>query len=74
MKEIPEVTGYRHKEMTDQTMTETTNVESKDGGDREVTTVDVKTQTTDNQSHDVGTESLNVKNDKVIADSLVDGY
>ena len=47
--------------MTDQTVTETTDIESKDGGDREVTPVDDKTQTTDSQSHDVGTESLNVK-------------
>ena len=37
-----------------------------------MTPVDVKTQTTDSQSHDVGTESLNEKNDKGIADSLVE--
>ena len=59
VKEIPEVTRYRHKEMTDQTVTETTDVESEDGGDGKVTPVD--TQTTDSQSHDVGTESLNAK-------------
>ena len=35
-----------------------------------MTPVDVATQTTDSQSHDVGTESLNVRDDKGIADSL----
>ena len=35
-------------------------------------TVDVDTRTTDSQSHDVGTESLNVKDNKGIADSLVE--
>ena len=37
-----------------------------------MTPVDVNTQTTDSQSHDVGAESLIVKNDKGIADSLVE--
>ena len=35
-----------------------------------MTPVDVTTRTTDSQSHDIGTESLNVRNDKGIADSL----
>ena len=35
-----------------------------------MTPVDVVTQTTDSQSHDVGTESLNVRDDKGIADGL----
>ena len=51
-------------------MTETADVESEDGGDRKVIPVDVATQTTDSQSHDVGTESLNVGDDKGKADSL----
>ena len=72
VKEKPEVTGYRHKGTTDQTETETTDVESKDGGDREVTPVKVGKQTTDSQRHDAGTESLNVKDDKGIANSLVE--
>ena len=72
MKEKPEVTGYRHKVRTDQTETETTDVESEDGGDREVTPVKVDKRTTDSQRHDVETESLNVKDDKGIADSLVE--
>ena len=53
-------------------MTETTDAESQDCGNREVTPVDVATRTTDSQSHDVGSESLNVRNDKGIADSLVE--
>ena len=53
-------------------MTETTDVESEDSGDREVTPVEVNRQTTDSQSNDVGTKSLNVKDDKEIADSLVE--
>ena len=53
-------------------MTETTDVESEDSGDREVTPVDVATRTNDIQSHDVGTESLNVRDDKGITDSLVE--
>ena len=72
VKEKPEVTGYRHKGTTDQTVTETTDVESEDSGDREVTPVEVATRTNDSQSHDVGTESLNVRDDKGIADSLVE--
>ena len=43
MKEKPEVTGYRHRGTTDQTVTETADVESEDSGDREVTPVDVAT-------------------------------
>ena len=70
VKEKPEVTGYRHRGTTDQTVTETADVESEDSGDREMTPVDVATQTTDSQSHDVGTESVDVRNDKGIADSL----
>ena len=35
-------------------MTKTTDVESEDGGDMEVTPVDVATQTADSQGHDVG--------------------
>ena len=57
MKEKPEVTGYRHKGTTDQTVTETTDVESEDSEDREVTPVKVDKQTTDSQRHDAGTES-----------------
>ena len=54
-------------------MTATTaDVESEDSGDREATPVEVATRTNDSQSHDVGTESLNVMDDKVIADSLVE--
>ena len=37
-----------------------------------MTPVDVDTRTTDSQSHDVGTESLNVGDDKGITDSLVE--
>ena len=37
-----------------------------------MTPVEVDTRTTDSQRHDVGTESLNVKDDKGIADSLVE--
>ena len=70
MKENPEVTGYRHKETTDQTETETTDVESGDGEDR-VTPVKVDTRTTDSQRHDVGTESLNVRDDKGIVERLL---
>ena len=70
VKEKAEVTGYRHMGTTDQTVTETADVESEDGMDREVTPVDVATQTTGSQSHDVGTDSLNVRDDKGIADSL----
>ena len=33
--------------------------------------VEVDTRTTDSQRHDVGTESLNVRDNKGIADSLV---
>ena len=69
MKENSEVTGYRHRGTTDQTVTETGDVESEDSRDRAVTPVDVATPTTDSQSHDVGTESLNVRDDKGIADS-----
>ena len=72
MKEKPEVTGYRHKGTTDRTVTETADVESEDSGDGEVTQVDVDTRTTDSQSHDVGVESLNVRDDKGITDSLVE--
>ena len=72
MKEKPEVTGYRHKGTTDQTVAETTDVESEDSGDREVTPVELATRTNDSQSHDVGTESLNVRDDKGIADSLIE--
>ena len=32
VKQIPEVTGYRHRETNDQTGTETADVESEDGG------------------------------------------
>ena len=53
-------------------MTETTDVESEDRGDRVVTPVDVATRITDSQSHDVGTESLYVRENKGIADSLVE--
>ena len=62
----------RHKGTTDQTVTETTDVESEDSGNREVTPVDVDIRTTDSQSHEVETESLNVRDDKGIADSLVE--
>ena len=62
----------RHKGTTDQTVTETTDVESEDSGDREVTPVEVAARTNDSQSHDVGTESLNVRDDNGIADSLVE--
>ena len=51
-------------------MTETADVESEGSGNREVTPVDVATQTTDSQSHDIGTESLNVRDDKGIANSF----
>ena len=51
VKEKPELTGYRYKGMTDQTVTETTDVESED---RDVTPVEK--QTTDCQRHDAGTE------------------
>ena len=37
-----------------------------------MTSVKVDTRTTDIQRHDVGTDSLNVKDDKGIADSLVE--
>ena len=47
-------------------------MESEDSVDREVTPVEVATRITDSQSHDVGTESLNVRDDKGIADSLVE--
>ena len=70
VKEKAEVTGYRHRGTTDQTVTETADVESEDGRDREVIPVDVATQTTDSQSHGVGTESLNVRDDKGIANSV----
>ena len=72
VKEKPEVMGYRHKGTTDQTVTETADVESEDSGDREVTPVEVAIRTNDSQSHDVGTESLNVRVDKGIADSLIE--
>ena len=70
VKEKPKVTEYRHRGTTDQTVTETADVESEDSRDRKVTPVDVATQTTNSQSHDVGTETLNVRDDKGIADSL----
>ena len=47
VKEKPEVTGYRQKGTTDQTETETTDVESEESGDREVTPVKVDKRTTD---------------------------
>ena len=56
--------------MTDQTMTNTADVESEDGGEVELTPVDVATQTTESQGHDLGTESLNVDDDKGKAESL----
>ena len=71
VKEKPKVTGYRHKGTTDETETETTDVESEDGGEREVTPIKVGKQTIDSQRHDARTESLNVKDDKGMADSLV---
>ena len=37
-----------------------------------MTPVEVAARTNDSQSHDVGTESLNVRDDKGIADSLVE--
>ena len=37
-----------------------------------MTPVDVATRTNDSQNHDVGTESLYVRDDKGIADSLVE--
>ena len=40
-------------------MIKTADVESEDGGEMELTPVDVATKTTDSQGHDVGTESLN---------------
>ena len=64
------VTGNRHRGTTDQTTTKTADVESEDGGEMELTPVDVATQTTDSQGHDVGTESLNVDDDKGKAESL----
>ena len=57
---VPAVMLNRHRGTTDQTMTKTADVESEEGGDLEVTPVDVATQTTDSQGHDVGTESPNV--------------
>ena len=44
--------------------------DAEDSRDRAVIPVDVATQTTDSQSHDVETASLNVRDDKGIADSL----
>ena len=37
-----------------------------------MTPVEVATRTNDSQSHDIGTESVNVRDDKGIADSLVE--
>ena len=52
--------------MTDHTATETVDIEqvSDDGVDMEMTPVEVATQTTNGQGHDVGTESRNEDDDK----------
>ena len=57
----PTVTGNRHTRSTDQTATETL---SEDGIVLEMTPVEVATQTTNGQDHDVGTESSNTDDDK----------
>ena len=62
----PTVTEDRYTRLTDQTATETVDVEqlSEDGIDMDMTPVEIATQTTDGQGHDVGTESPNEDDDK----------
>ena len=55
------ITGVRHTRSTDQTAMETL---PEDGIDMEMTPVEVATQTTNGQGHDVGTESPNEDDDK----------
>ena len=56
----------RHTRSTDQTATETVDIEQlpEDDVDTKITPVEVATQTSDGQGHDVGTESPNDDDDK----------
>ena len=65
-KNEPTVTGDGHTRLTDHTTPETVDIEqvSDDGVSMEMTPVEVATQTTNGQGHNVGTESNNEDDDK----------